>query len=440
VGAVALSDIAGEVIRPGDEGYEKAASTYAVQGAPAVVVRPRDAAEVASAIRYAVDEDLVLSVRSGAHSALGFGTNTGGVVIDLASLNAIEMIDPDAGLVRVGAGATWGAVADALQPHGLALSSGDSRGVGVGGLTLGGGVGWLVRTHGLTIDSLREAEVVTADGRTLRASADENPDLFWALRGGGGNFGVVTRLDFLAQQLATVYSGTVQLAFDQVGDVLRHWRDVMRRAPDELNSTLVLMPRIGEMEPAINVAVLYAGDEGSGAKAVEPLLGIGTVVGQELGQRPYAAMLEDVHPPEGVRFVVANTLVQEFGDALIAAIDAAYGGGESGVLFVRSLGRAMSEVPSDATAFAHRQVEALVVSGTMLPGDATDDDVAAALSPWLTLAAHGQGAYANFSGTATEEDLAQIYPPTTHKRLAEIKRDYDPGNLFSQNFNVTPRG
>ncbi|MGH3506507.1 MAG: FAD-binding oxidoreductase, partial [Nocardioidaceae bacterium] len=172
-----LQDIA---IRPGDEHYVAASTTFMGVGEPAIIIGARDAVDVKAAIRLAVDEGLVLSVRSGGHSALGHGTNTGGVVLDLSGINSVEVLDPAAGIVRAGTGATWGSVADTLADHGLALTSGDTKSVGVGGLTLGGGMGWMIRKYGLTIDALHAVDLVTADGTELRASADEHPDLFWA--------------------------------------------------------------------------------------------------------------------------------------------------------------------------------------------------------------------------------------------------------------------
>ena len=194
--------------------------------------------------RHAVRHDLAVSVRSGGHSPLGHSTNTGGMVIDLAHLDAVEVLDADRRLVRVGGGATWGQVSAALDPHGWALTAGDTSDVGVGGLTLGGGIGWLVRRHGLAVDNLVGARVVTADGRLVTASADEHPDLFWALRGGGGNFGVVVDFDFVAQPVSTVHYGTITYQVDDPADLLRRWRNAMRLAPEELSSTLALMPQV----------------------------------------------------------------------------------------------------------------------------------------------------------------------------------------------------
>ena len=242
-------------------------------------------------------------MRSGGHSPLGHSTNTGGMVIDLAHLDAVEVLDAERRLVRVGGGATWGKVAAALDPHGWALTSGDTADVGVGGLTLGGGIGWMVRRHGLAIDNLVGARVVTADGRLVTASADEHPDLFWALRGGGGNFGVVVDFDFVAQPVGTVHYGAVTYQVDDAADLIRRWRDAMRRAPEELSSTLALLPQMPGAPRIANVLLCYAGAPGTAMTdadaAIEPLLELGTVTQASIAERRYAEVLEDAQQPAG---------------------------------------------------------------------------------------------------------------------------------------------
>lgn len=220
-----------DVIRPDDNGFAEAAKVFTLTGSPALIVRPRDAGQVAEAIGYAVEHDLVLSVRSGGHSGMGYGTNDDGVVIDLSLINDIEVLDDAEGLVRIGSGALWGDVATTLAKHGLSLTSGDTVSVGVGGLTQGGGVGWMVRTYGLTIDSLVAADVVTADGQQLRASADSHEDLFWAIRGGGGNVGVVTHFEFLAQRVTQVHAGTIMYDVDDVASLVKGWCTALRESP-----------------------------------------------------------------------------------------------------------------------------------------------------------------------------------------------------------------
>jgi FAD/FMN-containing dehydrogenase len=432
-----------ETLRPGDDGYEAAARVFFAAGAPALVMRPRNPAEVATALAHAARHHLAVSVRSGGHSALGHGTNTGGLVIDLAHLDGVEILDAERRLVRVGGGATWGQVAAALDPHGWALTSGDTTSVGVGGLTLGGGVGWLVRKHGLTIDNLVGARVVTADGRLLPASVDENPDLFWALRGGGGNFGVVVDFDFVAQPVSFVHFGSVAYELRDAAALLRGWRDAMRAAPDELSSTAVLMPRMPGAEPSAAVLLCYAGEPSRPQDEVnaliEPLLGLAPVIRATVAERRYAEILEDAALPPGLRMVSRNTLVPALDDHLIGAI-AALHGDHGPAIAVRSLGGAFGRVPAASTAFAHRDAEAMIVCGLMLPGPATDADAEQALVPWRAVATHGTGTYANFQGSATAEDVALAYPPATYARLAAVKRAYDPENRFALNHNVEPAG
>ena len=251
-----LADVA---YRPGDEAYAAAATVYVRTGSPALVLRPRTVEQVAAAIHQAVAAGLPLSIRSGGHSVQAWGTNDGGLVIDMSAFAGVEVLDGDR--VRVGAGARWGDVASTLGSHGLSLTSGDTRSVGVGGLTTGGGIGWMVRNHGLTIDSLVAADIVTADGRALHLTETENADLFWAIRGGGGNFGVLTSFEFVAQRVTTVHAGTIMYAPDDVPGLLDGWMDAHRNGPEELNSTLVFFPELGDPMPPAGLMglVCYAG-------------------------------------------------------------------------------------------------------------------------------------------------------------------------------------
>lgn len=431
----------GDVLVAGDDGYTEASTVFAGTGEPAVAVRPRDDESVAAAVRYAADNGLTLSVKSGGHSGSSFSTNKGGVVIDLKHLSSIEVVDAGSRLVRIGSGATWGEVADTLSEPGLAITSGDTRSVGVGGLTQGGGLGWMVRKYGLALDSVTGATVVLADGRVLRASAEENPDLFWAVRGGTGNVGVVTSFDFEAQPVRDVVAGTITYKREDLQDLLRGWRDFVATASDEISTAFIALPSFAPgMPPGAMVFACYAGDDRDTAMAaLQPLLEIGEVVEHNLDVKPYASILEEAQPPPGIRIVAKNVFVPEVTDALLAAIDAQYGDTGAGVVFVRSLGGAMSRVAADATAFAHRDAVAMVVSGTFVPMESTDDEVEAALEKsWGPVATFGTGAYPGFLGTATEKDVHDVYPPATYARLAGIKATYDPGNLFDQNHNVKP--
>jgi FAD/FMN-containing dehydrogenase len=230
-------DFGGDIIEPGGADYESVSRTLLTSGKPAYVLRPGSVRDVQEGVMFAAGIGLSLSVRGGGHSFPGFGTNDGGVVIDLSRLASVEIIDSERHLVRIGGGATWGKVAAALAPHGLAISSGDTKSVGVGGLTLTGGIGWKVRKHGLALDNVVAAEVVTASGEVVPASAAQNPELFWAIRGGGGNFGIVTSFDFVAHPTTDVFYGTITFPPSEAATVIQGWADYLRTAPDELTST-----------------------------------------------------------------------------------------------------------------------------------------------------------------------------------------------------------
>jgi FAD/FMN-containing dehydrogenase len=419
-------------VRPGDPGYDEARTTVAGTAAPAVVIRPTTTDEVVAALAYVRAHDLELAVRSGGHNPLGFGNSDGGAVIDVSRLDGVELLGE--GRVRIGAGARWGGAATTLADHGLAITSGDTVSVGVGGLTQAGGIGWMVRKYGLTLDSVLAAEVVTADGEVVRADADTNPDLFWALRGGAGNFGIVTAFELQAQPVSTVHFGTIGFTLADVPQLLKGWAEAMASAPDELTTTLALMPAFGDFPPGATLFVCYCGDDPS---AIEPLRSLGTVVSDTVAEVPYAQVLEEAHPPEGIVPVIGNTLVEDVTGDLIDAVVGAYSAGGR-VVFLRSLGGAFGRVDPGATAFAHRSAQTLVVSAKFLPPGSGADAVAAAQAEWKTIGRHGIGTYAGFLGSATADDLAALYPPETMDRLVAVKRAWDPDNVFRRNFNVVP--
>lgn len=430
--------MSGEVVLPGDDDYEAASAVNYSTGAPAVIVRAQSVRDVAQAVRYAASEGLVLSVRGGGHSGSGFGTNIDGLVIDLSALDSIEVLD--GGLVRVDGGARWGAIAAALQPHNLALTSGDTTSVGVGGLTLGGGVGWMVRQYGLALDSLVAAEVVTASGDVVTASEHENSELFWALRGGGGNFGAVTSFTFQAHPLDGIVAGSIMLSADDLAPTLKAWRDAMRAAPEELNTTFLAMPAFGpEMPAATQILVVYAGsDESAASAAIEPLLRLPGVLSSEFAPKAYVDILEEAHPPEGVRIVDNNSFVADFSDEAIDKLTSVYAEIGGAVLMIRSLVGAFNRVPEDATAFGFRDSEVLLICAAFIPPDSPNEAVDRIRSLWKTLAPHTQGTYGNFASTVGDESTPHMYSQATLARLAQIKYTWDPGNLFSENHNILP--
>ncbi|BCB84133.1 FAD-binding oxidoreductase [Phytohabitans suffuscus] len=432
------TSLTGEVVRPGDESYDRLRRTFVHEGEPAVIVRCHDGDDVRRAIRFARTHDLVLSVRSGGHNGAGFGTNTGGMVIDLGPIDAVEVVDAERGLVRLGAGARWREAAATLAAHGLALSSGDTASVGVGGLMLGGGIGWLVRRHGLALDALVAAEVVTADGEIVRAGADEQPELFWAIRGGGGNFGVVTTFEVIAYPVGDVLFGSVWYAAEEAAAVLRGWRDFLRTGGDEVTTIARVAPSFGGPRQPVEIAFCVpAGDEDAARAAIAPLRRLGTVVEEKVTRRPYPQVLEEVEDlPPGFCPAVRNGLVPALTDRLVDVALARTGEIGTVYLELRGLGGAFGRVAEDATAFAHRDSEAMLLTVQLDSGETGEAPFA---ELWRAVGPMTRGAYGNFLTTATPEDAATMYPQDTYRRLAAVKAAYDPTNLFSHNHNVPPR-
>ncbi|MFF4621716.1 FAD-binding oxidoreductase [Nonomuraea jabiensis] len=436
-------DFGGDIIEPGGAEYGSASRSVLTSGSPAYVLRPKSVADVRAGVRFAAGSGLPLSVRGGGHAFAGFGTNDGGIVIDLGGLARVEVIDKERHLVRIGGGATWGQVAAALAPHGLAISSGDTKSVGVGGLTLTGGIGWKVRKYGLALDSMVAAELVTAGGEVVRASAEENPELFWAIRGGGGNFGIVTAFEFAAHPTTDVFHGKIAFPAAEAAGVLQGWADYLRTAPEELTSIANFAnPFAGGPQAPVEIFVAFDGDDPElAARALDPIRRLGTMIDDDVLLKPYADTLVDgATPPPGIRLATRSGFADKESAPEVLRILAEVGASEgSPFIAVRSVGGAVSRVPADATAYAHRRAELMFVTTTLGP-----EPVVAAARPaldaiWARLAPHVNGAYANFLDSATEEDVAAVYPTGTYDRLAAVKRQYDPGNLFAHNHNVRPQ-
>ena len=436
-------DFGGDIIEPGGAEYESARRSVLASGCPARVLRPRSVADVQAGVRFAASAGLLLSVRGGGHGFAGFGTNDGGVVIDLGNLANVEIIDKERHLVRIGGGATWGQVAAALAPHGLAISSGDTKSVGVGGLTLAGGIGWKVRKYGLALDNVAAAEVVTASGQVVPASAEANPELFWAIRGGGGNFGIVTAFVFAAHPTTDVFFGKIAFPAAEAATVLQGWAGYLRTAPEELTSVVDFAnPLAGGPDAPAGIHVVFDGDDPQlAARAIDPIRRLGTVTCDDIALTPYADTLVDgTTPPPGIQFVARSAFVdKESVPEVLQILAEVRASQRSPFISVRSIGGAVSRVPDDATAYAHRQAELMFVTTTAGPKPVIEAARPALDAIWERLAPHVDGAYANFLASATEEDVAAIYPTQTYKRLAAVKRHYDPGNLFARNHNIRPQ-
>ncbi|WP_433305935.1 FAD-binding oxidoreductase [Actinoplanes sp. CA-030573] len=425
-----------DIIEPGNPDYETARNTLLASGNPACVIRPQTVGDVQGAVREVHGRRL--SVRGGGHGFPGFGTNDGGVVIDLRHLDDVEIIDKDRHLVRVGGGATWGTVAAALTPYDLGISSGDTRSVGVGGLTLSGGIGWKVRKYGLALDNLVGAQVVTAAGEVVRADAEENPDLFWALRGGGGNFGIVTAFEFAAHPTTEVLHGKIAFPATEAGSVLEGWAAYLRTAAEDLTSVAALAnPFARGPQAPLEIHVVVDGTE---PEVLDPIRRLGTVIADDVTVKPYAETLEEgMTPPPGIRLATRNAFVRS-GEVrnVLRILTGEAASGRSPILAIRGLGGAVARVPAGTTAYAHRDAELMVVGSAIGPEPVLEATAAARAAFWNRLAPHTAGMYANFVSTAGDEDVAEIYPPSTRARLAAVKRRFDPGNVFAGNHNVRP--
>lgn len=432
----------GDIIEPGAAEYAAVSGSILAAGSPVFVLRPSSVSDVQAAVRFAADTGHQLSVRGGGHGFPGFGTNDGGVVIDLSGLATVEVVDKERHHVRIGGGATWGQVVAALAPDNLAISSGDTKSVGVGGLTLSGGIGWKVRKYGLALDSLVAVELVTAEGSVVRASAEESPELFWAVRGGGGNFGIVTAFEFAAHPTTDVFHGKIAFPAAELPTVLQGWADYLRTAPEELTSIVEFAnPFAGGPEAPVEVNVVFDGDNAEdAAKALDPIRGLGTVIADEVVLKHYADVLVDgMVPPPGFQVLTRNAFVDRDSVPDVLRILAEVGSlARPPFMALRSVGGAVSRVPADATAYAHRQAELMIVTTVAGPTPAVEAARPGLAAIWETLTPHASGVYANFLTSVSEQDVDAIYPAETRQRLAAVKRDYDPGNLFAGNFNVQP--
>ena len=419
-----------------------------VDRSPLAIVRAADAADVAAGVAFARDHALPLAVRSGGHSVAGHSMADGAVVIDLSGMKAIA-IDPVTRTARVGAGVTSGDLLGPAAAHGLALSTGDTASVGMGGLVTGGGIGFMVRKSGLTIDNLLAAQVVTAAGAIVTASADEHPDLFWAIRGGGGNFGIVTEFTFRLAPVGQILGGALILPASR--DVLRGYLNYAAAAPDDLTTIANVMhappapfipqEQVGSL--VVMILVCWTGSVEAGERALAPLRALATPVADLVGPMPYPALYQlTAHQsaPHGaaVRAMFADELSDATLDATLAAMACA-SSPFSAVQF-RGLGGALARVAADATAFAHRDRRYFVsIIGAWL--DATEDAAAhrawvAAL--WQAIRHEGHGTYVNFLQNEGTNRVHDAYPAATFARLAVVKQRYDPQNLFRLNQNIAP--
>jgi FAD/FMN-containing dehydrogenase len=448
----------GELLLPTSPGYDTARRIWngAIDRRPACVARCAGVADVVAAVRFARERDLEIAVRGGGHSVAGTAVCDDGVVIDLSAMRAVS-VDPNCRTAWVQGGALWGDVDHETQAHGLATTGGIIGHTGVAGLTLGGGIGFLMRKHGLAVDNLLAAEVVTAEGSIVRASADEHPDLFWALRGGGGNFGVVTSFRFSLHPVGpTVMAGPVFWAADDTADVLRFYRDFAAEAPDELGTVVKLcsvpalpgIPADLHWRPAIAVACCYAGAVKDGERAVRALREFGTPLIDLLSPKPYAAFqsgFDDTVPHGWHYYWKATNLGGLTDDAIAVIADHAHAANSPrSYAAMFHMGGAVARTAPDATAYAARDVaHNIIIHGAWLPDESGEH--AAAERAWArrflqALQPHrAGGVYVNFLDS--DDDTSRVreaYGDHVYRRLAEVKAKYDPDNAFHHNKNIRP--
>ena len=444
----------GQLLVPAQPGYDDARRVFnaMIDRRPAVIARCANTADVVVAVETARERGLVPAVRCGGHSVAGLSTCDDGILIDLSGLKSIA-VDPETRTARAGGGVLWGEFDAATQEHGLHAPGGRVTTTGLGGFTTGGGYGWSSSKHGLACDNLISAEVVLADGSVVRASEHEHAELFWGIRGGGGNFGIVTEFEFRLHPLGPiVLAGLAMFPIERAPEVLRGWRDCADVAPDELSTACVMLTAPPEPfvppelhgKPVLGMAALYVGDAEAGAEVVRPLKELGPVV-DHIAQMPYTAFQAALDPlaPWGVRSYWRGEYMRELSDAAIdtflaRAVDLTTVGAPLSQMIIFRIGQGVEAVPDEATAFSHRDARYLFhpISVWTDPADdgrmiAAGRAFAAAMRPFSTGAS-----YLNF--TPEPDRVRDAYGDAKYARLVALKDNYDPANLFRLNQNIRP--
>jgi FAD/FMN-containing dehydrogenase len=445
--------VRGEVVEPGAPGYDEARKVYngMHDRRPRAVARCVDAADVIATVETARDEGMDLAVRGGGHSVPGFGTVDDGLVIDLSGMRNVH-VDPANAVARVGGGALLGDFNHATHAFGLATPAGVISTTGVGGLTLGGGMGYLTRKYGLSCDNLIAADVVTADGRQLRASADENTDLFWALRGGSGNFGVVTSFEFRLHPVNNIVGGPIFFELDAAADVMDFYRQYIAQAPEELGAffmfqiapPLPFIPEKRHGDTLCGVVTCWTGPEGDAAAVLKPLRDAGPVVAEHVGPMPYPALNSafDALLPPGLQQYWKADYVKELTDDAIP-LHVEHGSRVptvNSLMHLYPIDGAVQRVRPDETAFSYRDVSFACVIAGIWPDPADNEantkwvrDYWSAIHPYSGT----DGGYVNFM-SEDDQYRAEANYGANYARLAQVKATYDPENLFHLNQNIKP--
>jgi FAD/FMN-containing dehydrogenase len=445
--AIFRSAFGGELLRATDVGYETARRVWNgnIDRRPAVIARCRGVADVQRSLAFAVEHGLVVSVRGGGHSAPGYGTNDGGLVIDLGPMKGIR-VDPTTRVATAQGGVLWRELDRETQAFGLATTGGTVSNTGIAGLTLGGGLGWLMGKHGLTVDNLRSADVITADGRFRTVSADADPDLFWALRGGGGNFGVVVSFDYDLHPVDTVLGGMVVYGLDQARDVLRFYREFCSTLPDEAEAYLGVLTDPNAGIPVIAMVLGYNGDLAEGERLLAPARSFGSPLIDLVGPVSYGArqvMLDEPNAIHGLHRYWRSAFVEVISDDFIDAIvdqASSFSSPLSALLFFYLHGAA-TRVPVDATAFAARRAiwdfDAIGQWTELTESDGHTSWVRTAWDAFTPHLGHAGGYINHLSGDDRPEQVRASYG-TNLVRLRQLKTKYDPTNVFRMNPNINP--
>jgi FAD/FMN-containing dehydrogenase len=444
----------GQLISRTDDGYEAARKVYngMIDRHPLLIARCVDVADVIGAVDFARENGLTLAIRGGGHNVAGFGTCDDGLVIDLSPMKGIH-VDPAKRTVRAEGGCTWGDVDHATHAFGLAAPGGVISTTGIAGLTLGGGIGYLTRKYGLSCDNLISADVVTADGRLITASADQNADLFWGLRGGGGNFGVVTSFEFRLQPVSTVFGGPILYPLEKSKDALRFYRDYMAKAPDDMNAFFAFLivppgppfPEHLHNKTVCGVVCCYTGSMDKAEEVVRPLRDFGPPVFEHVGPVPFPMLQGTFDPllPPGLQHYWKADFVKELSDEVIDA-HVKYGPGVptfNSAIHIYPVSGAAGRVGKNDTAFSYRDAAFTHVLAAVYPDPAdTPKNKTWVQNYWSELHRHSAGgAYVNFMMEEGEERIAASYRDN-YQRLAQVKAKYDPTNLFHVNQNIKPNG
>ncbi len=444
--------VSGLVITPQDDGYQEARKVYnaMIDRRPRAIVKATRVRDVAASVDFGRENDLPVAVRGGGHSVPGFGTVDDGVVVDLSPMREV-VVDPDGRTARAQGGATWGDFNDATHAHGLATTGGIVSTTGLGGLTLGGGIGYLTRGVGLSCDKVLSAEVVTADGGTVVASEQENDDLFWAIRGGGGNFGVVTEFRFGLHPVNDIYGGPMFFELSDGPDILRFYRDFIAGAPEELGMfpgfqiapPLPFIPEGRHGDTFLVVVACWAGPVEEGERVFQPLHDVAPVVAEHVGPMTYPALnsaFDALYPP-GLQHYWKTSFSTELTDGAIE-VHMQHGPKVpvvNSTMHIYSINGAPHRVASDATAFAYRHATFVTNIAGMWPDPAqNEDNIGWVRGYYEALAPHSEeGGYVNFMSGDDQDRIRASYGGN-YDRLVEIKREYDPGNLFRVNQNIKP--